>query len=201
LGDEESDMPQPYTPLEGAKLERGYRILEKRPACAIKIALVGAAWSDVEFFLVLAAGQATATVHYVEPDGRAGGQAGAVAWATINALESLNAKVSVIRAILGVSITPALCEEFEALVPAIRKAAGMRNDIVHCGWNISDAYPHDILSPTGKTPRYLRYREGDLEAIATRIASVADRVNAFSGRCFGHHVDQERRKAGLPLRT
>jgi hypothetical protein len=158
---------------------------------------VSAAWAEVEYFLVLIAGQATATISSLHPKGGGSGRIGLVSRAAMNALESLSAKIGVARAILEVSVSPELLKEFEAMAPAIRRAAGMRNQIVHCRWHFTDNYPNDVLAPIDVMHgQYLRYNEADLEAIASRISKVSDSVHGFSARCFGHHVDEERRKAG-----
>lgn len=152
--------------------------------------MIASASTELENALSELAAYATATkVRYFDgnnPHGVSGviGTENVVARAALNALGSMNARLEVVAAILSVSVSKALCAEFEKLTPGIRRAAGMRNDVVHSEWAIVESKPDDILSLTGEPMAYMRYTPKDLDVILSRIARERFAVQRFTHDCF-----------------
>jgi hypothetical protein len=181
-------VPHPYVPREGANLETGHRILERRPACAVKIATVAAAWAEVEFHLAMLLGHATTAEMRTVGGGEFAlatiTKANPISIAAMEALESLSARLNVIQAVLAVSVSPDRCKEFDALAPTVRSAAVLRNRVVHARWYITDSYLDDVLAVTADPNRFDRYTPKNLDWTIDQIFDVRRKVGEFGVVCL-----------------
>ncbi|WP_372785003.1 hypothetical protein [Phenylobacterium sp.] len=177
-------MPQP-TDVNGSSW--GLMELAKRPDCLIGIGLVAAQWSSLEYALADLFEMANADVVRYPADDRYEEttvfSVDASHGAVIDAVESLRARVSMIRAKIRLRGGGALASEFDVLVRDIRRRAGERATIVHGRWGIHSAHPDDLLLRRGRDEPLMRYTAQDFRNTAERIQALETKVRAFSKRC------------------
>jgi hypothetical protein len=113
-----------------------------------------------------------------------------VAHAALDALESMGPRINVVRAILKATVSKALCEEFEEIAITMRRAAGMRNDVVHCVWSMNPNKPEDLLALTDKPGRYMRYTPKDFDNIVQRFKEEIWKLEQYKAKCAEHRHRQ-----------
>lgn len=178
-------MPQPFAKKDGETVSHGTRLLTTRPQCATKIAVVAAAWAYLESELAETFGQITGEAKDA-PHGRMF-RPNRVAIASLRALESLNARISIVQAALAFHLPSEIQEKFAKIAMQLRRCAHSRNDVIHASWATTDKYPNDVLQ-SERTPQgsfeYVRYTEADFDQITERIESEIATLHAFTDECF-----------------
>lgn len=195
-------MPQPYTPRPSARLEADFRVLERRSDCAVQIAVVGAAWAQLEQFLARIFGYATTQnikVGTASGGVTTEGEINPVGVAAVSAVDSLIGRLEITKAVLALTMPSTLCDQFEDMTQPIRGAAKKRNAVAHCRWHITDSYPNDVIAPAETPGSYVRYTVKDLSKIADQIAEQTAKLSFFGSLCFAHLSDEAMRKAGHSL--
>lgn len=193
-------MPFPFVPpKEGGYTSPSYIVLKSRPECAISIAMIASASANLEEELARLIAVASGHVFTYQSTGQSGSYSAApntVARAALDALESMSSRLAVVRAILQVSVSPELCAEFEDHATTIRRAAKMRNDVVHAVWTIHPSRPNDLLKPPeDRGGKYMRYTPKCFDAIVKRFAEENWKLHGFKMKCAKERAQLSQRGA------
>jgi hypothetical protein len=167
-------MPQPY---DGPVNWAAEAILQ-RPALAIKVAAVSAAWSmvehDLEFFYAFLMSKWTDEV----PDNEFV-PTHPVALLTFSTLQTLNAKLDLLRSLGEWALTSDQASHLrDVLIPRIRARAKERNIVAHGVWGVDAGLP-DRLILIKTFGSNSAYNEADFDAIRTRITTVLSEIRQF----------------------
>jgi hypothetical protein len=157
------------------------RVLETRPECAIRIAVISAEWAGLEGSLThlfeLAMSEMTATgADTVSRKPHKSAQA------ALHAIDSLAARLAVIWAAVEQYIVGTEMEKLwvDQLSVQIRRRAGQRNTVVHGIWCTTDVYPSDVLLTDPTAKRFTRYTAKDFDNIIDQILQTHNEVNEFT---------------------
>jgi hypothetical protein len=164
-------------------MPRFVALLAKRPKCAVKIACVAAEWAEVEHnlaFLYWIVTSRTRKVPITGPSEMYQTDPNPIAEATMDALESLRVRVSVIRSVMAIT-APGQMDAFEKLAKRIRATALRRNRVVHGRWRFVENYPEDVILLEGKEK--WRYTEADFDQIIQATDRLAVDLMHFSFQC------------------
>jgi hypothetical protein len=186
-------MPQPLRSRPGDRTEGGHEQLAKRPECAILIAQVACAWALLEDNLGSMFSLATGTLERTT-EGHLITKGNRLATAAFHALESINARLSVIEASLELEL-PSAVAPFNALAADIRKCAKNRNKIVHSSWHTSDRYPADLI----RAPHFgvmERWTARDLKSVIGQIDDQSDKIFDFISSCVALKKERHQEQGG-----
>jgi hypothetical protein len=192
-------MPQPYTvPADGGFMSPSYAVLKNRPECAIRIAMIASASAELEDGLAGLIAMASGAITSYSKEGPVtsfGSIPNQVVRAALEAVVSMPVRLDITRAILELCVSAELCEEFDLIAKSIRRAANMRNEVVHCVWAAHAAGPNDLLKITGPG-ECVRYTPKDFDAIIDRILEEYGKLIAFRVKCA-----EERSRRSPPARA
>jgi len=127
-----SDMPQPLKKWV-SDISWQPKDLDKRPELALKIAQVGAAWSQLDL----------QRVHLLMALLRNGAPTGVRMYLSLSGSASQEA---VLTAAFGNFLPDSTQKMFESLMRDIKARARERNRIVHGIWGVSDDYPEALIN-------------------------------------------------------
>lgn len=163
-------MPQPFQLGQGIRLGGGTYMLSQRQAALAGIAQVAIAWSGVEDWLVQTFEAMNATDIEPRSDGGHQFSSSPSSTAVLEALDSLNMKLTVMKRVLEATGTPAIVAMFEEAEKKIRAVAKSRNRVVHGRWLVCLEVPDAlILNAKGK---YWNYLPSDFLEIVHRIETT-----------------------------
>lgn len=169
-------MPQPCDPQRRSLAPR---LALRRPTCCLQIAGVVSEWAHVERTMALMFSCAMGE-HVFTSDGQVHAFRDWAAVAVMSTLETLHARVQVIRAALLPRLTPQLVQQWEGLEKELRARAKERNTVAHTAWSISDEYPNDLILET-REGRVFRYSERDFADILDRMCEARQLTESFLG--------------------
>lgn len=163
-------MPQPFEFADGVGLAGGTHMLGQRQAALAGIAQVAIAWTGIEDWLVRTFEAMNAS--HIEPRSDGGHQfsPSRSSTAVLEALDSLNMKMVVMKRVLEATATPEIVEQFAQAEKKIRAVAKARNRIVHGKWMVCQKIPEAlILKSKGE---YWTYFPRDFYEIVHRIEAT-----------------------------
>ena len=151
--------------------------MSDRQACALQIATIVYEWAHVEQTLTMMFSSAMGA-HQFDADGTVHTFRDWTALAVMSTLDSLHARIQVVRAALIPRLTKNLLDDWERLERDIRGRARDRNLVAHSPWTISDEFPEDLLH-SDQQGRVFRYSEQDFRDIMERIVATKKNTIAF----------------------
>lgn len=172
-------MPQPMKPRVGQAFYDHSRVLESRPACAIKIAVIASDWARIEGAMARWFAYAVGETTYPAAD-TVSVKANAAFMAALTAIENLHLRIVAIRAAMQDAFSEEEAEQFELLVQELRARAGERNIAVHTPWAATDRYPDDVLRREGE--KWIRYTPKDFDSIIDRLEAAEFHLLLFTRR-------------------
>ena len=161
-------------PIKGDySLHSYHRCVLTRDKLAGRIGLVAAEWAMVESLLT---DMFTFSVFALSKEEHAGQR---IVRQAMGALDSLNARLDIVEAIIRPRIDATLFEEYvKQIQPELRRRAGERNRVVHSEWHVCDRWPDDLIAfAPGQDP--MRYTLKCFDDIAERIYQARVMLNNY----------------------
>lgn len=165
-------MPQPMKPIVGQRFYTDTRVLETRPECAVKIAIVASIWAGIEEDLARWFGWLAGEplIEKRSPFELLNRKQNEPFAAALTAIENLHLRIVVIRAAMETRASDMQREEFEKIAQELRARAGDRNIVVHTKWVATPRYPADVLR--WKDGGWIRYTAKDFDEIIERLSAT-----------------------------